>query len=349
MTLIHKSNHLNGLTSIRFFLAIWVVLYHNCEEFSNFSSYFNIINKGHVAVSGFFLLSGLVLAYNYSKKNNFKGYLQNRFARIYPLYFFSLLLSFPLFAYFQFKTNTDFGSTIIEVSIASTLMIQSWNYSWLLHLNPPTWSLSVEAFLYLIFPLFLYLFQGCKIHILILIQVIIYTSLALALSIFFKVNYQQTPKPFMHATTFILGLITGLLIAKNEITFIRLKNSLNSSLFFALTIVVFLTFTSLNIFDANILDLGILAPFYILIFLLLAYNDNLLCSKILVRLGEISYAIYLLHQPFRAYLSHFFRYINFDNYYLEFVIYLVLLISLSNFVYIYLELPLHRKLRYKYD
>ena len=150
---MQKDKQLNGLTSIRFFLAMWVACFHSCEEFRNISFIFQIINKGYVAVEGFFLLSGLILAYNYDKKFSLVDYFQNRFARIYPLYFLSLLIAFPLFAYFQSNTQTNYLSTIAEVSLSSVFMIQSWNSSWLLHLNAPTWSLSVEAFLYFLFPL----------------------------------------------------------------------------------------------------------------------------------------------------------------------------------------------------
>ena len=278
-----------------------------------------------------------------------KAYFQNRFARIYPLYFFSLALAFPLFLYFESKTNPHYLSTVIEVGISSVFMIQSWNYSWLLHLNPPTWSLAVEALLYLIFPLLLAFLQSKNKLFLISAQVVIYVaSMVFFFNLINNLTQGQVNIPYMHIPTFTLGIIAGLLLGKKEMNFLKFQSSIKSSLIFGLVIVSIFIFLIFGKNNEDMLNLGLLSPFYIFIFLLLANNSNLLSAKILVRLGEISYAIYLLHQPLRSYLSLLFKYVDINNYYLQFGIYLVVLIALSNYVYLYLELPLHKKLKYKF-
>jgi len=350
-----KTTHLNGLTSIRFFLAMWVVSFHSCEEFRNISFIFQIINKGYAAVGGFFLLSGLILAYNYDKKFNLVDYFQNRFARIYPLYFLSLLIAFPLFAYFQYKTQTNYLSTIAEVSLSSVFMLQSWNTSWLLHLNAPTWSLSVEAFLYLLFPLSIVLLRRINKTSLIVFQILCFCFilflLARVLSLFanfyynFNLTFPSETIPIAYITLFLIGIATGLLLKRNILVFIRLKSykvAMASIIVVAMILVLLL---NTNLFNGYSLNFGILSPFYLIIFIILSNNNDLLSSKILLRLGKISYAIYLLHLPVKAYLLHIFNFIQLNNNYICFAIYIVILLTISNFVYLKIELPAYNKLK----
>ena len=100
-----------------------------------------------------------------------------------------------------------------------------------------------------------------------------------------------------------------------------------------------------NLFNGYSLNFGILSPFYLIIFIILANNNDLLSSKILLRLGKISYAIYLLHLPVKAYLLHIFNFIQLNNSYICFVIYIVILLAVSNLVYLKIELPAYNRLK----
>lgn len=150
----------------------------------------------------------------------------------------------------------------------------------------------------------------------------------------------------MYIPTFTIGLLTGIFISNNKTSFFKISNKISLYLIFGAVVLLLLLFLQSKLYSEHILGLGVLAPFYVCVFLILAYNPNLLSSKILIRLGEISYAIYLLHQPLRSYLFFLFKNIGMINYYIQFGIYLALLILLSNYVYLYLELPLHKKLKY---
>src|SRR6202161_1680699 len=96
----HKPARLNGLTGLRTFAAINIVLFH----FSNpqwFGLLAPVVNAGYASVSFFILLSGYVLAYNYAARAR-AGQLDTvrfwkaRFTRLYPIYLLSLLLSWRL-------------------------------------------------------------------------------------------------------------------------------------------------------------------------------------------------------------------------------------------------------------
>src|SRR5271170_560346 len=92
-----KPARLNGLTGLRTFAAINIVLFH----FSNpnwFGPLAPVVNAGYASVSFFILLSGFVLAYNYAGRARAGelgkvGFWTARFTRLYPVYLLSLLIS----------------------------------------------------------------------------------------------------------------------------------------------------------------------------------------------------------------------------------------------------------------
>src|SRR5690349_6086454 len=100
---------LKALTGIRFFLAIWVVIYHQgpwlTESLSSTPAIHRIaecfIFTGYSAVSAFFILSGFVLTYNYdlpvlAAPRNALRFGIARFSRIYPSYVAGILGFVPL-------------------------------------------------------------------------------------------------------------------------------------------------------------------------------------------------------------------------------------------------------------
>ena len=91
-----------SLTSLRGFLAVWVVVYHFWNDvlrlfpFTEFLS--PIVQMGHMAVPAFFMLSGFVLSYNYAdrfhtlRRHEIVRFLCLRLARIYPVHLVTLLM-----------------------------------------------------------------------------------------------------------------------------------------------------------------------------------------------------------------------------------------------------------------
>ena len=85
------------LTFTRFIAAIAIVIFHFGKGIYPFGSGLlsTIINNANVAVSYFFTLSGFVMIIAYGASNkmiNARKYYINRVAKIYPVYFLSLLL-----------------------------------------------------------------------------------------------------------------------------------------------------------------------------------------------------------------------------------------------------------------
>ena len=110
----------------------------------------NLQTNGGFGVSFFFVLSGFVLTLTYAKSDlNLRTYFVKRISRILPIYWFGLSLAFVYVS----LDSLDFG----KVFLVHFLGLQSWFLDSDLgfHFNGPGWSISVEMFFYLLFPLLL--------------------------------------------------------------------------------------------------------------------------------------------------------------------------------------------------
>jgi peptidoglycan/LPS O-acetylase OafA/YrhL len=144
-----KTGGIPALTGIRFFAALMVFFSHypiagSGELLRRFQ------DAGYSGVTFFFILSGFIITYNYLDKleNHNRGSISTfyiaRFCRIYPLYSFCAIYAW--------------SSSIETIPLWPHLLaVQAWSGDTLLAMgfNGPGWSISVEAFLYLMFPLLL--------------------------------------------------------------------------------------------------------------------------------------------------------------------------------------------------
>ncbi len=156
---------IDSLTSLRGFLALWVVVYHFWKDilalFPRLDFLTPLAKQGHFAVPVFFMLSGFVLAYNYSQPLSIfslRGYgrfLFMRWARIYPVHFFTLLVVLGMMIVCRVKgwplTDAGYGAADFVLNL---LLVQTWVPNFQLNWNYPSWSISSEWLAYLCFPLF---------------------------------------------------------------------------------------------------------------------------------------------------------------------------------------------------
>ena len=96
--------HIDALTSLRFFAAFYVLIFHSGGPALVASGLMpqpvvNFLANGYLGVTFFFVLSGFILTYVYFGRLDAQGatgrYLRARFARVYPVYLLSLLLMIP--------------------------------------------------------------------------------------------------------------------------------------------------------------------------------------------------------------------------------------------------------------
>lgn len=117
-----------------------------------------LFHSGIITVSFFFPLSGFILVYNYMNQDHQmqvdkREFFLNRFARVYPAYLLGLFFALPWFL----AMRADPNSSPITVSNWGTAagalcLLQAWWPQTALVWNPPAWSLSCEAFFYVLFP-----------------------------------------------------------------------------------------------------------------------------------------------------------------------------------------------------
>jgi len=160
-SLVGSTRNLNALTGLRFIAAVNVVFYHFVRPTLPSWTYplSNIVGAGYVSVSLFFLLSGFILSFSYLETSGkMRGtswnFYVSRFARIYPAYLVAFLLAAPSNILTSFHVNhlgVAIGKLLTGAFLVLTLQ-QSWTPWTAWYWNFPAWSISVEAFFYLVFP-----------------------------------------------------------------------------------------------------------------------------------------------------------------------------------------------------
>ena len=148
-----RRSQLPALTGIRCFAALNLVFFHFSDPHS-FGPLSPVVNGGYISVSFFLLLSGFILSYNYADRAQrgaltARGFWAARFSRLYPVYFFSLLLSAgTLVQEVHAHTRLDFRLGVV----LTPLLLQGWHPALSTFWNTPAWTMSTEAFFYLLFP-----------------------------------------------------------------------------------------------------------------------------------------------------------------------------------------------------
>jgi peptidoglycan/LPS O-acetylase OafA/YrhL len=111
---------------------------------------------GYSAVAFFFILSGYVLALRYAGSDlKLNDYFIRRIARLWPSAMLSFLATVIIYILFR---QTGAGYYSMWGALLTPLLMQSWiplqshvRQSW----NGVSWTLSCEAFFYIMFPFFL--------------------------------------------------------------------------------------------------------------------------------------------------------------------------------------------------
>ncbi len=104
------------------------------------------------AVDLFFILSGFVFAYVYAsdKPMNWPSFFVARFARIYPVYLLTLSVVIGLDFFTYLRHGVAYRTLLPTRILSNVFCVQSWvGHATSESINLPSWSVSVEVFLYL--------------------------------------------------------------------------------------------------------------------------------------------------------------------------------------------------------
>jgi peptidoglycan/LPS O-acetylase OafA/YrhL len=310
--------NLNAITGVRFLAAAGVVLYHFALPIvkPRSSLLSNVIGAGYTAVELFFHLSRVNLSYSYfrsdgSMRGSRRNFFVSRFARIYPAYLVGFLLAAPSDIATSLHVNrmaTAIEKLLINGGVVLA-MVQAWTpftaWSW----NFPAWSVSVEAFFYILFPVVgLQLARLAPCSARITAGLLWLASLAAPFLLWRMHGITGPPSlgdhlqmaveftPILRLPEFLLGILLGQAFLRGAF------QKLNG------TLAVFLACGSLFALlgfcpsvPHPLLANGLLAPLFALLIVGLAKGggpiSSFLSLPIMVVLGEASYSLYILQIP----------------------------------------------------
>ncbi|MFF0835568.1 MULTISPECIES: acyltransferase family protein [unclassified Streptomyces] len=103
---------------------------------------------GATGVSFFFVLSGFVLTWSARPHDRAPAFWRRRIARVYPVHLVTLGLALLMAYALPRQPRPTSGQ-----ALSNLLLVHSWWRPWWQTLNPVSWSLACEAFFYAAFPL----------------------------------------------------------------------------------------------------------------------------------------------------------------------------------------------------
>ena len=247
-----------------------------------------MVQQGYLGVDIFFVLSGYILSHvyalsfqNYSARVHCR-FLWRRFARLYPVHI-ATLGALVIMVGSRGLLDTNFW--IINEIPRHLLLANAWtdNLAW----NIPAWSISAEWLVYLLFPLFVWMFLQSTT---VIIPCLICFGLLIGFQLFgiseggIVCSFATWPAFWRVISEFALGVL-GFRIALNFEPSTKLDW------------IALILFGIIFINPFEILQLVTIAIFVAV----LARSDGFLCwilsTRIAVYLGTISYSVYMVHYP----------------------------------------------------
>lgn len=322
----------NAHTGMRGLLAFYIMLFHALA----FSAGWNL--QGSALMPVFFLLAGYSLTIVYGKRRhefNVRHYYRNRFARIAPVYYVTMLFALPLAAFGHgWVSPSDMG----WVFATNLFAVQMWSSLPPLSFVGPAWTISTLAFFYLVFPWLLRWHQHQTdrslnrwLTRLAVAQAVVFFALSFAIA---PVNswwafWAAHAWPISRLPVFDMGLVAGLLMLRqghhDRDTTVRVMGVPTDQVnrwarrvdWYAGTFVAFVVGLSALQIIGNIDLLGSwwmqgVFPYAILVVIVGLsvtsrgagpYTQRLLSSPVFLFLGRISLALYLVHEPLIQYVA----------------------------------------------
>jgi peptidoglycan/LPS O-acetylase OafA/YrhL len=160
-----------ALDWLRFFLAVYLVLFHTHSAYTSPDSLAaSILGLGNMVTGIFFVLSGFLLTHVYlgngeKRAFNKQSFWIARFTTLYPLQILGLVAALPFTllqifhhgtifvpadVFYHAERPLDTGEIIVGIT-SHLLLLHAWNPLYMI-LDIPSWSLSALLFFYLTFP-----------------------------------------------------------------------------------------------------------------------------------------------------------------------------------------------------
>ena len=334
-----------NLTSLRFILAILVVLFHTPEFFANrnlpFYNNYSLFLKGNESVWMFFSLSGfLIIKQLHDEKIstntiNLKRFFKNRILRIFPLYYLVLIYGFIHYQIilpklgFQFENTYNIWEGILLSSTFFSNIFLTYSPGGILEI---LWSIGIEEQFYIVIAPLFFLLPKSKIK----------TTL-ISITITYLLLFTSSVFPFLkeYKMYFFYFTFSGLCsIYLEKINFHKL--------FSYIIYLIILIYTLSNFFKDNLNENQYLIFSMLLFGLFLSVLSKkpitLLKNKTFKYLGTISYGIYMVHAIAMQIVGLIYIKLNFENqisntlYIISYTFLIILLsVIMAHFSYKYYE------------
>jgi peptidoglycan/LPS O-acetylase OafA/YrhL len=290
-------SELQELTSLRAFAAFVVVIFHMFFSADSPSGVLNnLIADGHLGVDLFFILSGFILTHVYldqwrSGRFHYGTFLVNRFARVYPVHLFMIIV---------FVLAYQIGDKLGVLGVRGgenwqdlpfhLLLLHSWGFtdghSW----NFPSWSVSAEVFVYILFPLIMIILARRKGLPALVLTFALFWAVSVILAsqdvILTKMMYNFG---IVRVTCeFVIGVALYLVFEHRRVP----ENTVR--LLIGLTLFAIGIVSALRGSESLIVSL-MAALIFLIAHLALDARATILRHPALIYLGEISYSTYMLH------------------------------------------------------
>ncbi|MBT1923538.1 acyltransferase [Enterobacter hormaechei subsp. hoffmannii] len=299
-----STHSLKSVQALRGIAAIIVVLFHykwviNPDLDNLFVS--AIFNSGGLGVTLFFILSGFIMIYSGINKTSAVNFSINRFSRIYPAYLFFILLGFAVggamstFHYEDKTLNFIRSFLFLPVTVNDAPAYIDVN-----SLTGVRWTLNYEMYFYALIALSMLFKRKILSLFVIFATVLIVIPFSTGYIPVLDIRGYPYESEFLGFITnpimyeFLLGVVIALF-------YLKFKNIIPKSLSITLlfvslsTVGYYCVYLGLN--NHGLLSSGFFISF---LFFVVVINANWLDKYVpspLFYLGEISFSMYLLHNP----------------------------------------------------
>lgn len=297
-----QQDHIKPLTSLRFIAASWVVLYTYIHELKGAVS-FGLLDKGYLGVDLFFILSGFILSYVYleafgGKRFDYAEFVNHRLARIYPLHIATLAFTLLLIGAAAFKgLQLDPNAANWGSLPAQLVMVHAWGLAPAASFNHPSWSISAEWFAYLTFPLTATAAWALRRRPVLAVSLAIGVLAAVYTGFQAFAGFSLTHATFQWGAlrivpTFLFG--SALYLAWRAGAVRRPAVALLGAAIAGLTVILAASYGAPDLLIVTALGLLVLS-----LGGLGKEGNGILSSPVMVYLGEISFATYMIYVPWK--------------------------------------------------
>ncbi len=281
-----ERRHLRGLTSTRFIAALFVLLSHAIGPNQR-----TLIDLGYLGVTFFFVLSGFVLAFSDSAQIGAPSFYRNRFARLAPLNYLTLAVA----------SLVPLGSANGAVTgIQQLTFTSAWTTAGSHSYNDVAWSLSCEAFFYMCFPVINRLM--CRLAAKAVAGVVVSGLLIEALV---SLIQHQTGFAYLYTYDFppyrLIEFIAGVGLARLVVLGVSISRVVQQRLQLSAVMVTLgvVVVDARHTIPRSVAAIPALLVAAVIIYVVatneLSGHAGWLRSPVLVRLGQWSFALYLVH------------------------------------------------------